>query len=190
MAFLPLLVTGHFGGGALELGWLQSAWGIGRIAGGVLLSAWGGSKRHMATSLTGTFGFVVGSLLVAIAPANAFWLALVGWAIAGAMAAPHQAGLRATQQIVVRPEVQGRVFAVSQSIFTAMAPLALAIASPLVDLWGVRPLWFVNTVIVLAVALIRRFVPAVYFIEDHLDVEHSEKSAVKVKAQCESRNEP
>jgi DHA3 family macrolide efflux protein-like MFS transporter len=175
LAFMPLLVTGHFGGGALELGWLQSAFGIGQVAGGILLSAWGGWKRHMATSLTGTFGFVPGVLLVAIAPANALWLALVGWAIVGVMSAPHNAGARATRQIVVRPEVQGRVFAVWRSIFTAMAPLVLLTTSPLVDLWGVRPFWFVGSAITLAVALIQRFTPTIYYIEDRPDVGHSEE---------------
>jgi len=175
VAFLPLLVTGHFGGGSLELGWLQSALGIGQVAGGILLSAWGGWKRHMATSLTGTFGFVPGVLLVAIAPANALWLALVGWAIVGVMSAPHNAGARATQQTVVRPEMQGRFFAVFRSIITAMAPLVLWITGPLVDLWGARPLWFVGAAITLAIALIRRFTPTIYYIEDRPDVGYLEE---------------
>jgi DHA3 family macrolide efflux protein-like MFS transporter len=173
-ALLPLLVTGHFGGEALELGWLQSVFGVGQIVGGVLLGAWGGWKRHMATAITGTFGIALGFLLVAIAPSNALWLAFVGWVIVGVAFSPAQAGLRATQQIVVRPEMQGRFFAVTSSVFTAMTPLALAITSPLVDLWGVRPLWFVAVAAMLTVALIRRFAPAVYYIEDRPDVGHSE----------------
>ncbi len=56
-----------------------------------------------------------------------------------------------------------------------MTPLALAITSPLVDLWGARPLWFVGAAIVLAIGLIRRFTPAIYYIEDRPDVGHSEE---------------
>jgi DHA3 family macrolide efflux protein-like MFS transporter len=166
LAFLPLLVTDHFGGGALELGWMQSVWGIGQIAGGVLLSAWGGFGRHMATSVAGTFGVVFGCFLIAVAPANAFWLALVGWATIGVSLAAHGSGMRATQQTVVRPEMQGRFFAVTQSVLRAMGPLTLAITSPLVDLWGPRPFWFFGAAIILAIALIRRLVPAIYHIED------------------------
>jgi len=176
LAFMPLLVTRHFGGGALELGWLQSVRGIGTIAGGVLLSAGGGWKRHMATSVTGTFGMVLGCLLVASAPANAFWLALAGSAIMGVAHAWHMVGIRATQQTVTRPEMQGRFFSLNQSIFRAMAPLALAVMGPLVDAWGARPLWFVGAAITLLIALLRRFVPVIYYIEDCPDLEQSPAS--------------
>lgn len=40
----PILVSKHFGGGALELGWMQSVFGIGFVAGALTLSAWRGSK--------------------------------------------------------------------------------------------------------------------------------------------------
>ncbi|RPI48802.1 MAG: MFS transporter, partial [Chloroflexi bacterium] len=51
-ALMPLLVTQHFGGGALELGWLESAWGVGMLAGALLLSVWGGFRRRVYTSLS------------------------------------------------------------------------------------------------------------------------------------------
>jgi MFS family permease len=139
----------------------------------MLLSAWGGWQRNMATSVTGTFGLALSCLLVAIAPANGLWVALVGWAVLGVAGAAHGAGLRATQQSVVRPEMQGRYFAVSQSVFRVMATLSLALTSPLVNLRGTRPLWFAGAAIMLAFALIRRFTPAVYDIEDRPDVEHA-----------------
>jgi DHA3 family macrolide efflux protein-like MFS transporter len=43
-ALTPILVSKHFGGGALELGWMQSVFGIGFVAGALTLSAWGGFK--------------------------------------------------------------------------------------------------------------------------------------------------
>ncbi len=44
-SLLPLVVADHFGGGALELAYLQSAGGIGMILGGVLLGVWGDSRK-------------------------------------------------------------------------------------------------------------------------------------------------
>ena len=172
-AFLPLLVTQHFGGGALELGWLQSAMGIGTIAGGVLLGVWGGYKRHMTTNVTGTFGMVLGCLLVAVAPSNRLWLALVGFAIIGLALSVRAAGRQAAEQTVVPPEMQGRFRGVNRSVNKAMGPVALALTAPLVDLWGVRALWYFVAAIILATALIRRFVPAIYYIEDQPDVRRS-----------------
>ena len=65
--------------------------------------------------------------------------------------------------------MQGRFFSILQSINRVAAPLSLAITSPLVDRWGVHPFWFVGAAALLAVALIRRFVPSIYTIEDHPD---------------------
>ena len=49
LSFLPLLVSDHFGKGPLELGWLFSIQGGGMIAGGLVLSAWGGFRRRLLT---------------------------------------------------------------------------------------------------------------------------------------------
>jgi DHA3 family macrolide efflux protein-like MFS transporter len=35
MSLMPILVTRHFGGEALRLGWMNSAWGVGLVVGGL-----------------------------------------------------------------------------------------------------------------------------------------------------------
>ena len=77
MTLLPLLVTKHFKGEALQLGWINSAWGVGLILGGVLLSAWGGFRKRIVTSLVGILGMGTGFVVIGLAPSTAFWLALV-----------------------------------------------------------------------------------------------------------------
>ena len=52
-----------------------------------------------------------------------------------------------------------------------MGPLALTIAAPLADAFGVRPFWFAATAGALLIALIRRLTPAIYAIEGRLDRE-------------------
>ena len=74
--------------------------------------------------------------------------------------------IRAIYQSSVPAEMQGRFFAVIQSMNKTIVPVALAITGPLVDVWGTRPLWFVCAAVLLATALSRRFVPALYYIED------------------------
>jgi DHA3 family macrolide efflux protein-like MFS transporter len=180
IAFLPLLVTDHFGGGALELGWLQSAMGIGMIVGGLLLSAWGGFQRRMATSLAGTFGVVLSFLVTSVAPANALWVGIASYALLGVAVAVHSSGLRAAQQAVVAPEMQGRFFAINQSLFSAMGPLALSVAAPLADVFGVRPFWFVATGGALVIALVRRLTPAIYAIEGRLDRKSTAEASIAV----------
>ena len=47
----PILITQHFQGGALQLGWWQSAAGVGAVLGGVILGAWGGFRRRVVTQM-------------------------------------------------------------------------------------------------------------------------------------------
>ena len=80
---MPLLVTRHFCGGAWHLSALESAFGIGTIAGGLLLSVWGGFKKRILTMMI--FLMVMGGaqLLTGGAPSGFFWLAIVGGVLGG-----------------------------------------------------------------------------------------------------------
>ena len=141
-ALMPLLVTQHFGGGALELGWLESAWGVGMLAGGLLLSVGGGFRRRVYTSLS---AMVVGGLAIAIVglvPSTGFPLALSALFVAGAMNPLINGPLVAILQATVAPDMQGRIFTLVGSLGTAMMPLSLALAGPVSDVVGVQP-WYV-----------------------------------------------
>jgi len=140
-SLLPLLVSKHFGGGAIQLSFINSAWGLGMLLGGLLLSVWGGFKRRIATCLMGLTGMGVGLLVVGFAPANLFGLALTGAAIAGIMAPLTNGPLFAVLQSVVAPSMQGRVMSLITSVVTAMAPLGLAVAGGLTDVVGIT-VWY------------------------------------------------
>ncbi len=171
-ALMPLLVTRHFGLGALELGFTDTLWGVGMIAGGVLLSLWGGFKRRIATSLTGILGIGLGVILVGLAPADKFWLALAGMSLAGLAGVFANGPLHAVLQSVVRPEMQGRVMSLISSGATAMTPLSLAVAGPLSDAIGIRIWYLFGGALCLLIGLIGFFIPAVMNIETN----HSENS--------------
>jgi DHA3 family macrolide efflux protein-like MFS transporter len=59
----PILVTKHFNGQALQLAWMESAWSVGMVVGGITLSVWGGFRRKMWTSLLGLFLQGIGTLM-------------------------------------------------------------------------------------------------------------------------------
>ena len=141
-SLLPLLVTRRFGLGALELGWINSAWGAGVVLGGLALGVWGGFKRRMVTSLIGVIGMGIGALLVGLSPATAFGMALGAMLLTGVMNPIANGPLHAIFQSAVAPEMQGRVFAVIGSACSAMAPLGMAIAGPVADWLGVQS-WYV-----------------------------------------------
>jgi DHA3 family macrolide efflux protein-like MFS transporter len=142
MSLLPIMVTQYFGQGAIQLGWMNSAWGVGVILGGLTLSAWGGFQRRIVTSLLGMLGMSVGFLVVGLAPATTFWMAWGGLLLAGMMNPIVNGPFFAIMQDVVAPDMQGRVFTTIGSISGAAAPLGMLIAGPVADAFGVQ-LWFI-----------------------------------------------
>jgi len=174
-SLMPLLVTDHFEGGALQLGWLESSWGIGLVLGGLLLSAWGGFRRRVYTSLAGLAVEGLGIMLIGLAPANAFWLAIAGMFAAGSMNALVNGPFFALLQTIVPPDMQGRVFTVTMSMSSAAWPLSLAIAGPIADAFGVRPWYVFGGAVSLIMGLGAFFVPVIVNIEQN----HNGHSAVE-----------
>jgi len=139
---LPLLVTRHFNGQAIHLGWLESGYGVGVVAGGLLLSVWGGFSRKLLTSMTGLFALGLGAIGMGIVPGTAYPVAL-GLMVWMGLANPITNGpLFALVQARVAPEMQGRVFTVINSLATAMTPLGMMIAGPVADWLGLQT-WYV-----------------------------------------------
>ena len=162
---MPLLVTDHFGGDALQLGWLESSWGVGLVLGGLLLSAWGGFRNRVYTSMVGLIIEGIGTAVVGLAPSNALWLAAGGMFVGGMMNALVNGPLFALLQSVVDEDKQGRVFTVVMSMSAAAWPLSLAVAGPIADAVGVRPWYVVGGVIASVVGIAGCFVPVIVNLE-------------------------
>lgn len=165
-SLMPLLVTDHFGGEALQLGWLQSAWGVGMLAGGLLLSVWGGFRRRIYTSIMGLVVAGIAIMVLGVVPSSIFWLALVALLVAGFMNPLINGPLFAVLQATVAPAMQGRVFTLVQSLAAAMMPLSLAVAGPVSDAIGVQTWYIFGGATFALVGIILFFVPAVIKLED------------------------
>ncbi len=166
MQLLPILVTSHFEGGALQLGWLNSSWGVGLLTGGLLLAVSGGFRRRLVTAMLGVIGLGVGLLLVGLTPAQVFPMALGGLLLGGVMNALCNGSFMAVMQGAVAPEMQGRVFTVVGSLCAAMAPLSMAIAGPLADAVGVRTLFWVGGGAQIILGVVGFFIPAIMRLEE------------------------
>ena len=137
----PILVLKGFGGNELMLGWFNSASGLGVVLGGLVLSAWGGFRKKIVTTLLAVTAMGASLFLIAGAPTRIYVLAIGGFFLSGTMMAIGNGCLRATFRGVVRPAMQGRVGSLMGSLATAMNPIGLAIAGPVADAIGVRA-WF------------------------------------------------
>ena len=118
---------------------MSSAFGVGMLAGGLLLSVWDSSKRRMATSVLGTLIISVGRLTVGLAPEHALWLAIAGQGLTGLGLSAHLTGMRAAEQAAVAPEVQGRFFAVDIPFSRPSAPSHSPSPGPWRMRWACNP---------------------------------------------------
>lgn len=179
-SLLPLLVTDYFGGDAWSLGVIESAFGVGLVAGGLLLGAWGGFKRRIHTSLLGLIGLGISVLAVGLTPAALFSLAVVAMLMAGLTNSMTNGPIFAIMQATVSPQMQGRVFTLLTSLASMIAPLGLIIAGPVADTIGVQSWYLFGGVVTLLAAVGSAFIPALMHIEDGRAAESAGATPVAV----------
>lgn len=126
------MVLARSGNNALALGSVESAGGAGAVAGGLVITAWGGPKRKVFGVLIGwAGGFLLGQVLLGLGRG------LAGWAVAMFVGAAFSALVNTSNQAIwqskVPPDVQGRVFSVRLLIAQITGPLGQLAAGPLAD---------------------------------------------------------
>jgi DHA3 family macrolide efflux protein-like MFS transporter len=172
-SLLPLMVKDHFGGEALELGWINSAHGFGFIAGGFLLSLWGGFKRRSYTALAGLVGVGIGSLAFGLVPANAFGLALGVMFLRTMMIPMIRSSVMALFQTYVPADLQGRVFTLLLSSISLMAPAGLALGGPVANALGIPAVFVITGVGCLGIAVVWALSPTILTMEDEREERES-----------------
>jgi DHA3 family macrolide efflux protein-like MFS transporter len=175
-ALTPLLVTKYFGKGALELGSLDSFFGIGMIAGGITLSIWGGFKKKIVTSLSGIIMFSFAILAIAIAPADKFWVMVASMFVIGFMMPMANGPIHALFQTLIEPNMQGRVLSLVSSVAQAMMPLSLIIAGPVTDATSYQTWFWIAGILNLVIGVGSFFIPAIINIESNHRQTQTEKA--------------
>ena len=167
MSLLPILVVKHLGGGVVQLSWLEAAMGLGLVAGGVGLGAWGGFRRKMHTSLLGVALAGAGIGAIGFVPVGAVGATAAAIFVAGAALSLANGPLFAIMQANVAKDMQGRVFTLLGSLSAAMMPLGLALAGPVADAIGVRAWYLAAGAVTVGMAAAAPFVPSLMRIEEH-----------------------
>jgi DHA3 family macrolide efflux protein-like MFS transporter len=164
-ALLPILVTEHFGGAAQELGWFEAGAGVGMLAGGLLLSAWGGFKQRVYTFIMGASGIGVGMAVLGVTPATLLPMAIGAIFFVGLMIAAIDGPLVAIIQANVDPNVQGRVMTLTISVAKIMTVVSLPIAGPVADAVGVQAWYRVAGLLCALLGISGLLIPAIRNLE-------------------------
>lgn len=137
----PLLIANHFRGDAQQLGWWLSSFAAGNILGGLILGAWGGFKRKIVTAHLGLILTGLSTMFLGIVPPDLFWVGIAANVATGLLLPIINGSFGATLQAAIAPNMQGRVFAFILSAAMLVSPLALIIAGPFADAFGIQT-WF------------------------------------------------
>lgn len=128
---LAPMILARTGDDATALGIVQSAIGIGGLAGGIALGIWGGPKRRIHGILTGLTLVTMGMLLIGLGQTPFFWAPAAFFTI---FFVPIINGSsQAIWQSKVAPDLQGRVFAARGMIAQVGAPVSMLLAGFLAD---------------------------------------------------------
>jgi DHA3 family macrolide efflux protein-like MFS transporter len=127
------MILSRTGDNSVALGAVESAWAVGGVLGGLLMSAWGGPKRRVRGMLLGWVVFTLfGQVLLGLGQGLVIWIPAVAIA---AMSFPVTQGCsNAIWQAKVAPDVQGRVFSARRFIAWFVDPIAPLMAGSLADL--------------------------------------------------------
>lgn len=126
------MILARTGNSATSLASVQSIAAFGGVAGGLLMSTWGGPKRKVKGVLLGmSLENLLGPIVIGLSKAIPGWAA--GSFITQLFLPVINGSNQAIWQSKVPPVVQGRVFATRRMIAQISFPLALLFAGPLAD---------------------------------------------------------
>jgi DHA3 family macrolide efflux protein-like MFS transporter len=156
-ALLPLFVLQRLHGDAAALGWLTSAFGVGLLAGGLLLGVWGGFRKRIFTTLAALVALGVVVVGLGLTPEGSFAVALAAMGATGVVVPLANGPVLAILQATVAPHFQGRVFTLIGSLAGGTAPVGLLLATPIAEVAGPGAFYFVGGAICAAMGIVGFF---------------------------------
>lgn len=153
LAFLtPLQITRNYGANENYLMWLEIAFSVGMIAGGILIAVWGGLKNRVHTMILA--GVIVSVATVAVG----FPMPLVPYLIIMLICGLTLPGFNTPAMVMlqerVEDEYRGRVFSVLTMLSTAAMPLGMLVFGPLGDAVAIEYLLIISGVLILIIGAI------------------------------------
>ena len=147
-AFLtPLQVARSFGEDIWRLTAIEMVFSVGMMAGGILISSWGGFRNRMHTMIVSNLVMALCTLALALVPS--FWLYLLVMGIFGVAMPLYNTPSAVIVQEHVEPDFLGRVFSVLTMLFTSIMPLGMLLFGPVADIIAIEWLLLATSAIML-----------------------------------------
>jgi DHA3 family macrolide efflux protein-like MFS transporter len=128
----PLQVTRNFGNDVWRLTAMEITFSVGMMAGGILISVWGGFRNRIFTL---AFSCVLSGIgAVSLGLINNFWIYIGVIAIMGLMMSLYNTPTMVLLQSTIEPAYMGRVLSVFTMINNVMMPVGMFIFGPVADM--------------------------------------------------------
>jgi DHA3 family macrolide efflux protein-like MFS transporter len=116
--------------------------------------------------MVGLIGMGAGTLILALAPASALFLAVGGALLVGLMTPVTMGPFFAVIQSTVEPDMQARILSLMSSVGAGMTPLGLMIAGPVADRVGIQAWFLLGGSLCVLMGVAGLFIPAVMKMEE------------------------
>lgn len=159
-ALFPLMSMSYFGGTTTHASIVEIMFAVGMLAGGLLLSTWGGFKKPTISIVTSFMAMGFALIIAGLLPINGFFIFVFCSAIMG-FSAPFYSGVQmALIQEKIQPEYLGRVFGLLGSIMSLAMPLGLIVSGIFADQIGINRWFAVSGIGILILALLSSLHPS------------------------------
>ena len=137
-----LFVSRYYGDTYFHMTLVEVIGFLGMMAGGLLISTWGGFKRHTKTLLAGMMSF--GLLAILMGLAKNFYVYLALMAVYGVALTMVQTASTTLLQENGTPEMSGRVFGLFGAAYSSFLPIGMVVFGLLADRISMRLLMVVS----------------------------------------------
>lgn len=165
-ALFPLMTYNHFGGKAVEMGIVESSFGVGAFLGSLFIGIWS-IKRNKIFVINFAYILMGTSLLISgLLPASGFvsFVALV--ALLGISCPFFNSPIMAIIQAQIEPSMLGRVFSLFGSLCVLPIPLGLLATGYLADEIGIAHSFIISGTLIAMTGAACCFIPPIVKLND------------------------
>lgn len=161
-ALYPLMTTSYFGGNAYQMGLVETAWGIGMLVGGAVLSLKFMKTANKVLSMNiVAMGLGITYWAMGILPTSGFALFVVLTALSGIAGSIYWSSFTVILQTKIDPAALGRVFSIYDSVSLLPTIPGLLATGFIAERIGLLNAFIIAGVATLAIGVIASFVPAI-----------------------------
>lgn len=164
-SLFPLMTTVQFGGDGYAASLVEAIWGLGFVAGSLVLGVWGGGKRLVPLIVVSLIAVGVVCIACGLLPSDVFGVFVALTGVMGLTGAFYSSPVMAVIQKNIEPKKLGRVVAVLNSLTGVAAPVGLLISGPVAEFVGVPPIFVASGVCIIVAVVTGCFFPSVFSLD-------------------------